>query len=65
MWMAGYLDRIDGKKKSWNTLQGSNFIGWGGRIRTCECGIQSPVPYQLGDSPVSNGAWWSLAGSNR
>ena len=25
--------------------------GWGGRIRTFECGIQSPVPYQLGDAP--------------
>ena len=22
-------------------------VGWGGRIRTCECRIQSPVPYRL------------------
>ena len=22
-------------------------IGWGGRIRTCECRLQKPVPYRL------------------
>ena len=50
--------------------------GWGGRIRTCECRIQSPVPYRLatpqaapnispaaegsGNSP--SGGWSPLAG---
>ena len=26
--------------------------GRGSRTRTCECWIQNPVPYQLGDSPI-------------
>ena len=26
--------------------------GRGSRARTCECWIQNPVPYQLGDSPI-------------
>lgn len=26
--------------------------GWGSWTRTNECGIQNPVPYQLGDTPV-------------
>src|SRR5512146_3098514 len=28
--------------------------GWAGRTRTCECGNQNPVPYQLGDGPTIN-----------
>src|SRR6476619_2213011 len=30
-----------------NGSAGSNAIGWGGRIRTCECRYQKPVPYHL------------------
>ena len=25
----------------------SNKTGWGGRIRTCECRLQKPMPYRL------------------
>ena len=31
-----------------------NLYGWGGRVRTFECGIQIPVPYHLATPQTKN-----------
>src|SRR5436305_12257919 len=50
------LDRQDSDPRGWTaaTIKDSrgstackSEIGWGGRIRTCECRYQKPVPYHL------------------
>jgi hypothetical protein len=41
--------RVVGGRTRWGLL-GPNLedaAGWGGRIRTCECRYQKPVPYHL------------------
>jgi hypothetical protein len=30
-------------------------LGWGGRIRTCECRYQKPVPYHLATPQQAGG----------
>ena len=32
---------------------GAKILGWDGRIRTCECWDQNPVPYHLATSQYS------------
>ena len=38
---------LDPKLKATGLRLAYSFIGWGGRIRTSECGDQNPVPYRL------------------
>ena len=39
-------------------------IGWGSRIRTYECGSQSPVPYRLAIPHCGDKKWGERWGSN-
>ena len=48
------MENIIHKKKSCSTYHSSKLTnGRGSWTRTNACGIQNPVPYQLGDTPVS------------
>ena len=54
----GYIRRFSdlpfifaGKSKK-HRPRGANSRGWGSWTRTNACGIQNPVPYQLGDTPM-------------
>ena len=45
---------------------GSEFTnGRGSWTRTNACGIQNPVPYQLGDTPMSLAATWEIIEENQ
>jgi hypothetical protein len=61
--MSWTEERIDKLKELWSKgmtasqiaeeLGGVSRTGWGGRIRTCECRYQKPVPYHLATPHMS------------